>query len=941
MRRKVLPLSVLCVAMAVLSPAAWAYDALDLVRVRRGIVAIVGDKGCRQALTLARGSELTVFVQLTTHDQVAEARRIADEAGLYGTRIYVEQGPDGRIGLADNMADAVWVLGGAAVPEAEVLRVMRPGGWGRLEKAKKTLAKPFPQGAGQWSHHYHGPDNNPQCDDRLAKAPYLTQFAVAPRYAPAPQAAVAAGGRLFMAFGHVAWHKREEPMLDKLVAMNGFNGTILWTRPLTSGIMVDRGTIIATPETLYLADEKSCKLIDAATGKVTGEIAPPAELTGGTFWKWMALSDGVLYALIGKAEPADKVARWRATQHGWRWNKISEGYGRTDDHWGFAQTLLAMNPKTGKILWRHTEPTRIDSRSLCTKAGRIFFGSFGKYLACLDARTGKPLWRRTVAKDASLFEAIGPYRAGQGYVAGWKTAAYLKCTDQALYFVGPQVHHLTAVAAKDGSLMWTHRQRDVQVVIRDDGVYTIAPQRGKGLSHKLDPATGKILASYEIRRRACARSTGSPDGILFRTHGGSVRLDLATGQSHWISSMRPSCHVGVVIAHGQLYWLPWACDCNNQIFGTISCAPAGDFRFGATADASDRLQRLGKGARVAEFRVSPADWPTYRANNTRTAVTAASVPANPKLLWRVKPEIAFEPTAPVAAGGLVLLGGSDGVVRALDAADGKLRWKAYTGGALRFPPAIADGRALVGSGDGWAYAFEAATGRELWRFRAAPQARRINVFGKLLSTWPVASGVVVESGVAYLAAGINNFDGTHVYALDAATGQIKWQNNTSGHLDAFSRRGVAVQGETMVHKGKLFLAAGNAVGVAMYDLATGKCYNNPPSGKGSRGRRGRELQLANDRVKAVGQPFYSDPASPVYSGEVRWPQQRIRTANAVLSLVQTPDGWKLVAKAAPDGKPMWSYPLGGEPVRWGVAVDAAGRIVVVLTDGQVICLGTK
>jgi len=91
---------------------------------------------------------------------------------------------------------------------------------------------------------------------------------------------------------------------------------------------------------------------------------------------------------------------------------------------------------------------------------------------------------------------------------------------------------------------------------------------------------------------------------------------------------------------------------------------------------------------------------------------------------------------------------------------------------VRFPPTIWKGRALVGSGDGWVYAFEAQTGRLLWRFRAAPAERKIPVYGSLLSTWPVASGVLVEDGIAYVAAGIVNYDGTYVYALDAATGRI-------------------------------------------------------------------------------------------------------------------------------------------------------------------------
>ena len=74
------------------------------------------------------------------------------------------------------------------------------------------------------------------------------------------------------------------------------------------------------------------------------------------------------------------------------------------------------------------------------------------------------------------------------------------------------------------------------------------------------------------------------------------------------------------------------------------------------------------------------------------------------------------PTAPTAVGALVFVAGSDGIVRALDAASGQVKWESFTGGAVRLPPTIADGRALVGSGDGWVYAWEVATGRQLWQF---------------------------------------------------------------------------------------------------------------------------------------------------------------------------------------------------------------------------------
>ncbi len=191
-----------------------------------------------------------------------------------------------------------------------------------------------------------------------------------------------------MAFGHVAWHRREEAWTDTLLALNGFNGTMLWRRPLTSGIMVDRSTMIATPDSLYLADERSCKLLDAATGQVRGEIAPPAALAGGTFWKWMALEGDVLYALVGQDEFRDAKAQWRRTEHGWPWDGISKGYNDPHYRWGFGQTLLAIDLATKKVLWHHAESPAIDSRSLCMAGGRLFFCSFGRIW---------PAWTRPAA----------------------------------------------------------------------------------------------------------------------------------------------------------------------------------------------------------------------------------------------------------------------------------------------------------------------------------------------------------------------------------------------------------------------------------------------------------------------------------------------------------------------------------------------------------------
>jgi outer membrane protein assembly factor BamB len=678
------------------------------------------------------------------------------------------------------------------------------------------------------------------------------------------------------------------------------------------------------------------------------------------------LSDGVLYALVGEQEPLDPVKRWRRTAGGWPWNEISDGFNAVDpknfdtrswnrkesfdqrDHaWGFSKTLLAIDPASKKVLWRHREELPIDSRTLCMTNGRIYFSHFSQYIACLDSKNGKEIWRRTAEKDPALFKAIGPYCPYEVASTGWRSTIYARCSDDVLIFAGPQVFDVTAVSTADGQHLWTYRaERNPHVLIRDDGVYLIGAGGLNRDTHKVEPLSGRILASYNVSRTSCTRATGTVDSIFFRGGGdGTIRLEPGTNHTQWFSPMRPSCFVGTLVANGHLYWIPWECDCNLQMFGLIGCGPADASKSEPAADAAKRLATFGETPAAVAFQQSPADWPTYRANNARTAVTPVEIPQTVGLLWRFTPPSAFEATAPVAAGGLVFLSGSDGIVRALDGATGKVRWKAYTGGAVGYPPSVAGGRALVGAGDGNVYAFEAATGRLLWRFRAAPADRRIRVYDALMSTWPVATGVLVDGPTAYCAAGINNYDGTYVYALDAASGAIKWQNGSPEGMGAVMGAGVSVQGDLLLDGGKLYLAAGSVMSPAAFDLATGEF-----SAAGQRARRGRELQLvsAKDgggqpqrRVVAVGQPLYSTPESPVFDRNpgTEWGAAVVQAKNARLTCHAERGGWTLVAQKAASNEVLWKQPLPSEPVRWATAVDAVGRIVVTLRNGQVCCFG--
>ncbi len=971
---------------------------LRQIGATRGIAIVLGDPKCELARRLAAKTDLLIYVQVPGDKDVQVASLAADDAGLYGTQIFVGKGPLTHLHLADNLADALIVLGEAGtVPDAEALRVLRPGG--RALFGRRTLIKLPPEGVDDWSHPYHGPDNNPQSKDQIARAPYLTQFLAEPRYGPVPQIALASAGRVFKGFGHIAFKVREEPFLNTLVAFNGYNGTMLWKRAISPTYMIHRNTMIATPTTLYVADDKSCKIIDAATGELKDEIIPPVDVAGGTFWKWMALEEGVLYALIGEQEQIDPIVRQKRQAHGWPWNPLSKGYNQPEYPWGFGRNLLAIDPETKSVLWNHHEPEPIDSRALCMNNRRIFAFRFGKFLTCLDAKTGKEVWRKTGKENPGLFQTIGPYLNRQDWRTNWRSTTYLKCSNQALYFAGPQMGKLLALSAEDGRILWQHPYSNFQLIVRDDALYGISGQIDDHVSIKVDPLSGKIMDEIRIGRRACTRPTASIDGIFFRAGGGSTRLDVATGHPQLVSPMRPPCHDGVTIGNGLLYWWPSVCDCNLTLYGITCLSPAGDFDFDQEATESERLETAEDWKKVAKLPQSSADWPTFRANNACNVTTEAVVPKRNRRLWLFSPPTAIRPTAPIAVGRTVFLSGSDGIVRALDGATGKLKWKAYTGGGVRISPSIWNGRALVGSGDGRVYAFEAKTGRLLWRFRAAPTERRIPVYGSLLSTWPAASGVLVEDGTAYVAAGIANYDGTHVYALDAASGEIKWQNNTSGHLDPESRSGVGVQGHLLLHDRKLFLAGGNAVSPAVYDARNGKCLNDISMVKrvqnnnvlSSQSPRGWELYQVANTVLVSGKPYYAHPKYKVYDGSVfsktlvassgerdvvwinnarllclprtdksehnrflrAWGKPSIPGAKPLwqcdcrdslaLAVCQNAavvaTASEVTALNLENGKTLWTQPLPCSPVPWGLAVDRNGRVIVTLEDGKVICFG--
>ncbi len=832
---------------------------VEMGDVDRGLCAVIGGPRDLPA-QIAQCSNLLVHVREPDPSAVAIQRRLAEEAGLGIDRLIIEQGSLNKLPYADNVVDVLIATRADAgtlsrLSASEVLRVLTPEGkaiigttggttaqqvdrWilaGRLPRGKLRetdsgmwlrFSKPVPAGVDDWSHWEHAPDNNPVSTDQVIKAPYMTQFLAEPYYIAMPAITTAAGGRTFLATGHIAHHEREWDMINKLIARNGYNGIVLWQRDLPDGYLAHRSAFVATKDIFYMLDGDGCLMLDARTGAETGRIQIPG-LEGD--WKWMAMKDGVLYAMAGDKGGQAKVIKGDRNFGGWSWADLSEGYyAKPRVPWGFGNKLAAYKLDDKRVLWEHAEDTPIDSRAIAMRDNKLFLYCPTSHLRSLNNQTGKTEWTNSSYATLNLIE-----QPGRGLVStpGFRSACIAVAGPESLIIQGQTRMNVIAVSTKNGELLWQKKKitnNPNAIFLGDQAVLGVGP----GSQHvAIDPVSGSVLDNYKFRKGACTRLTATPDSLFVRGEG-TLRFDRASKKVLIDGGVRPACNDGALPANGMLYIGPWACDCNLSLIGAMAKCSAGDFRFDHVATEAERLHTESDFENIAPLEVTADDWPTYRADNQRTSSTTARLAlpnaprrTRPAPTWTNTPKQPHVPTAPVSAGGLVFVSGQCGKVRAIDAHTGQVRWIFATGGPIKAPPTIAESRAYVGSGDGYVYALEAATGRLLWRFRAAPVERHIMVYGNLCSTWPVNTGVMVADGVAYFAAGIIDGDGTYVYALDAKTGKIKWQNNSSGHLNPELRKGISAQGTLAIQGNQLLMAGGNQVSPARFDIKTGTCLN--------------------------------------------------------------------------------------------------------------------
>lgn len=249
---------------------------------------------------------------------------------------------------------------------------------------------------------------------------------------------------------------------------------------------------------------------------------------------------------------------------------------------------------------------------------------------------------------------------------------------------------------------------------------------------------------------------------------------------------------------------------------------------------------------------SSKDWPAYRHDANRTAVSATPLPGKLHSQWTWQSTHAPIPAWPMpgeeqprmhtdrafhvsVVGETAFFGSSaDNKLRALNTRTGAERWSFFAEGAIRFAPHVANGKVYFGSDDGYAYCLNAADGKQVWRYQPNPATERVIGNGRMISLWPLRTGLLVDKDIVYLAAGIFPYEGLYVCAIDANTGREIWKNDTAGDLSwELQYGGMAPQGYLIASENTLYVPSGRAMPAA-FDRKTGK-FQSFLSGGGKAG----------------------------------------------------------------------------------------------------------
>jgi outer membrane protein assembly factor BamB len=784
-----------------------AKEILDASGVRGGLVVHLG---CGDGkLTAALRANESYLVQGLDADaaNVETARKYIQSLGLYG-KVSAEPWKASRLPYTDNLVNLLVISdANVKIPDEEIRRVLAPHGVAlRLDPQSKTqnqkFTKPWPKEMDQWTHYLHDPSNNAVAHDTLVGPPRGLQWFAGPLYCRSHEtdssvsAMISANGRLFYILdeGPIGVADERLPQKWALVARDAFSGVYLWEVPLPqwgwpewkkaelTGVdwTTLRGQRLRSPVTLprrlvsdgdrvyvTLGYNAPVTVLDAATGAAIRTCA-------GTENTDEILCSGKTLVVCTRKDHVSAQPPKETTEDGKKRGKKGGKKAAAGDNSTAPATdrIVALNADTGQIRWQVSAGSVVQL-SLAVDGDRLYYQD-GEHVVCLDLNSGAPRWRSASrARGGQLFNSSDTLIACHGVVL-------------------VNAESLEALAADTGKLLWSDKAAKGPGVSNPPDLFLTGGLVWHGGDlHGRDPQTGAVEKTLDLQKLInpwhhyrCYRSKAT-DRYLIWPKQGAEFIDLVGNNNMRHDWFRGPCKYGILPCNGLVYSGPHQCSCFGGV--KLNGFNALTARSSAPTAGPTTESRFEKGAAYSSNPnpqspiPNPSDWPSFRADCKRSGSTSSALPASLAPLWQAK--LAGKLSQPVVANGRLFVAAIDAhQVCCLDAKDGHPLWSFTAGGRVDSPPTIHRGLALFGSADGWVDCVRASDGALVWRFRAAPAERRLVSMGQVESVWPVHGSVLVQNGIAYVAAGRSSFldGGIFLYALEPATGKLLHEAHLEG-----------------------------------------------------------------------------------------------------------------------------------------------------------------
>jgi len=575
--------------------------------INRGYCLVLGLETGELALELAKRSDLRVYAVSPDAGKVAAVRKSLDAAGLYGSRVCVEQWPLEKVPYADYFADLIvseTAIAGGELPAspAEMFRMLKPlrgvamigqpaqrangaqplqadalRKWladSRLEGGRmiadrgawvKITRGPLP-GAGQWTHQYADAGNTACGDDTRLKAPLgVLWFGNPGPEKMVPRHERAAGplsldGRLFIQGDNV------------VMAYDAYNGLPLWQREIFGAlrhtVSHDCSNLAVNREGLFVAVGDKCLRLDPATGqtKATYQVPPESDKKP-QVWGYVACTEELLFgSRTTNRRQSDCLFAVDVQKENIRWSYQGKQIPHNTIAIGDGTVFLLTGDATTEQRQQAIEEARArekssaEPRPAATATKAALAERDVRLAVALDAKTGKLRWTRPVdltdcgnlGGKSGILAAM--YHNGVLLLFGVHTDGHY----WQQFFRGEFAwRRIVALSSADGKMLWSRPVGfRVRPLVIGDTLHAepwAFDLRTGEPRMRVHPVTGQP-EQWQFARPGhhCGCPVASPNCLFFRSYDlGYYDLLGDYGTMHF-GAQRPGCWVNAIPAGGLL-----------------------------------------------------------------------------------------------------------------------------------------------------------------------------------------------------------------------------------------------------------------------------------------------------------------------------------------------------------------------------------------------------